>query len=143
MKNIPVLIVAVVAALSSITTQAQSTSDIIGQWQIDIDESINLMSTDVKSQFDSLSETARNQLVEGLLKQRFTFNADSTFEAGSVGAQFYNGTWTLAATDLVLTFASGAVRNQQIDVPGGDALIFILSYDGLFSSIYLKKSPSN
>lgn len=144
MKNFYLLIVFSFAIISSNSTQAQSHTDLIGKWQIDLNETVALMSVEAKSQLDSLDEDSRNQVMSGLSKQRFTFNADSTFLAGSMGAQFYDGKWNLISNELQLSFYNGASTSQQVTVPESNAIVLTISNSSsLFNAIYLKKSPAN
>ncbi|MEP1032207.1 hypothetical protein [Ekhidna sp.] len=144
MKTFSFFIACAFAILLSNTTHAQSYSDLIGKWKIDTDQTVALMSTDAKSQFDSLDDASKNEILNDLLKQRFTFNADSTFLAGSIGANFYDGTWKLVSDELQLSFYNGANISQQVSVPNENALVLTIANSTSFiTNFYLKKSSTN
>lgn len=144
MKRILLLSVCSLAILICHTSFAQSREDLLGKWQIDTNESITLLSPESKTQFDNLDDNSRTQLLNDLTKQRFIFNSDSTFLVGTMGAQFFDGTWTLDGSALNLAFYSGAELQHQVAVPQQGALIVTVSAstENLFNSIYLTQSPT-
>ena len=71
-----------------LTGYGQSRSEqLTGQWQINFEQTLNLVNTARRAQYDSLDTTAKEEMQTNMAGQRFEFRADQSFSASMASAQ--------------------------------------------------------
>lgn len=104
-------------------TQAQ---DIAGNWQVDLDQSIEAMATAQRLQYDSMSIDTQSQIHAQLESQYFNLQSDGRFSIGSTGGESYQGQWSMLPDTLELTYDIGAKMKRKLSIPNKSTLILEL-----------------
>ncbi|WP_436516216.1 DUF5004 domain-containing protein [Ekhidna sp. To15] len=141
MKKINNLILGGMLMLS-LNSSAQQTSNLVGSWELNFQETLNLMNSETKSKYDSIETSFQAQIQNQLSSQSFTFNSDTTFQV-SAGGYTNSGDWNIDNGQLILTFSNGAQTIQTIESLSQSHLILEIDSDPnsdiLFKRIHLSK----
>lgn len=139
--NLTTLTTSLLLTVSSLFSYSQN-SDILGIWKIDANQTISIMSSQQKSQYDSLDASLKQQIQSQLASQAFNFSADSSFTVSASG-QSFGGTYLVDNSSLQLTYSNGSQTTQTIERLDGTVLILRLIEDAnspaLIHRIYLSK----
>lgn len=145
MKRLVTVIFGGILLLSIDVTAQQNPTNLIGEWTLNYQETLDLMSTETKAKYDSIDASFQGQMQNQLSSQTFTFNSDTTFQV-SAGGYTNNGNWNINNDQLILTFASGAQTTQTIESLNENQLILKIVQDpnseALFQRIYLSKNTN-
>lgn len=145
MKRITTAFILGILLFSSDIFAQQNPANLIGEWELSFQETLNLMSPDTKSKYDSIDSSIQNQIESQLSSQFFTFSSDTTFQITANGS-LNNGSWNITNGQLILTFLSGAQTSQTIESLSEDRLILTIVNDpdseALFKRVYLLKNSN-
>ena len=99
--------------LAVFVASAQSATDLHGTWELDIDDTIDLMNTAQRSDYDSLPSGIQGRIRTKMSTRSYQFNADSTFTT-IIGSITGTGSWTLSGQQLTLNYTGGDVVTRII-----------------------------
>ena len=123
-KNIAILIC--LFGVPQLTYRQDREQLLKGHWQINFEETLNLVAPARHAQYDSLDTHAKEEMQANMAGQCFEFRADQGFSASMADGQSYTGTWELIEDDtrrLVLTYEQGVQFNQAIETLEPEMLV--------------------
>lgn len=135
-KKLLTLLLIFVSTLSYSQYDAQ---DIYGNWEINFDDTRNLMTADQLARYNELSTEGQNQAIAQLSDQEFIFNSNDGFMA-VYGGNSQNGTWALNGVDLAITFSSGAVVTHKVLNVSANIIELQIIHDATSQALFHKLS---
>lgn len=117
---------------------------VVGTWQLNFGETIKLMESGVKEQFNSIDQGAKDRIEDAMSGRTFSFNEDGTAVVNwrSQGnPQVSTGAWQVNGQTLTLTFGSDEQNYQFQLTPGSHLVLMNTTPTGLFPNLYLTWHP--
>lgn len=122
---------------------AQTNAELTGTWSIDHSQTIAVMSSAKKAQYDSLGADVKNQIKSQLESQSFSFDENGNFSVNISGQTSYTGTYSLDGSNLILTYSQGSQVTQVIEQLQGSTMTLRIINDpnnaALIHRIFLRK----
>lgn len=123
---------------------AQEPPKLNGTWEVNIVETLEYMRANQRVQFDSLSATKKEQIIQSFASRRFDFqdsgNLTVHWTTGN-NSRTMDGKWAASQDALEIVDDKGTAHSYRISFP--DASTVILTFEGqtgLFSKLCLKKT---
>lgn len=122
MKIFTVPVLAAIVLVSSFIAYPQNHSSILGKWNVDFDQTLELLSDYDQSRLDSLGTATIDQMRIDLNSQQFEFASDSVFTSTSAQGNFV-GKWQISDDDLFIISSNGNAINHKIVSLDSESLI--------------------
>lgn len=131
-RTLPVLILLLLVC--SFATNAQSSQDLIGTWNVNYDATIDLMNSSIRAKYDTLGSSIQTQMRSEMSSQQFIFNGDNSFQA-KVQSQSQTGNWSLEGKRLNIDFGNGAITKQTIQSISNSTMVLKIVDDASSQAI--------
>ncbi len=119
----------------------QTQEDLIqGKWQVDIQATVNTMSSANRANYDSLNATMRQMITAHFNSREFLIRADASCRIQSYNyvGEVLDGTWSLTDDNLAMTFSESSLDFPILQL-SKDKLVLQLDTDpkALFNELHL------
>jgi hypothetical protein len=137
----------IILLLAAIPVLSQAQQELVGSWELTLNESLQNMQSDRKARYDSLPSQVREQISQSFNNREFTFAADSTviiqWNRNGIARQV-QGTWNFNAGEGKLTIIPGTgdhlAREYQVtEVTSSVMILKMNDQSGLFQELHLKR----
>jgi len=105
------LLLSILVFLLAGATHAQDS--ITGHWHIDTGKTIAAIPSQLKADFDSLTQEVKDQIINEMVGQEFVFESNGVYQTNT-GSESYSGSWELQGGAVQITFDQGGVFTQSI-----------------------------
>lgn len=127
----------------SLATQAQG--NIVGSWQVDLQESLSRMSDEAKASYDTLPTPVKERIARSFDQRKFAFQDEGSMTIEwkkEDGLQQVQGTWQYEPSSAKLTITTDISDVNEFEVTELTASVMVLrrkDTGGIFQELYLTK----